>query len=506
VHTVDALRRGSVDAVVITGPGGEEVRTLQSAEFPYRVLAETMNAGAATLARDGVILYANPHLAAMLAVPRAVLLGESFETFVLPADGPAFRLLLAQAGGDGAQGEVRVRSRDGALLHVHLAARLLAAGDLTAVCLVVTDLSERKAAEEALRRANDELEARVRQRTADLEDQRQLLATVLRQAQDAIVVFNADGTISFANPAAKRLALFDPTGKSVEALQEAWGIGYLPDGKAIPAWQSAVAKALTEGTVTAGREIRVERADHASFHFLVSCGPLLHRKRAFYGAVLTFADITRLKQVETELRTTVADREALLRETRHRLRNNLQLLASLFALQAEEAASPVVGGVMQEMEQRVHAMARVQDSLYLSLTRGSVNLRSYLEELVAALAAAFQRPGIVPRVRVEPLELDVDRAMACGLIVSELVANAYKYAFPAGRQGEIAVEAGMAGAHHILRVSDTGVGLRELPERSGGSSLGLRLVDAFARRLEGTVAVDTTDGVVITVQFPVETS
>ncbi|MDV2480723.1 PAS domain S-box protein [Methanoculleus sp. Wushi-C6] len=167
-ETLSAIRRGEVDAFLVSTDEGEKVYTLKTAEHPYRVLIEQMQEGAAILSVDGTILYGNRSLARLLQMPLEKVLGESIHAIIAPSYAEEFRRVLEAESNSGSIGESTLEGREGGRVPVHLSLQPLSMDGMRAFSLVATDLTERKQAEETLRRAYDDLEDRVRERTAEL--------------------------------------------------------------------------------------------------------------------------------------------------------------------------------------------------------------------------------------------------------------------------------------------------------------------------------------------------
>ena len=167
-ETLNAIRSGEVDALVVSGPHGDNVFTLSGAERPYRVLIETMSEGALTLSAQGDILYGNPRFAELVRTPLEHVIGASLEQFVAPRDRLKVEPLIAHNGRTCTRQKVSLMTTDGDAIPVQLSAQPVDLAGLQAICVVVTDLTSVVAAEEALRRAHDELERRVEERTAEL--------------------------------------------------------------------------------------------------------------------------------------------------------------------------------------------------------------------------------------------------------------------------------------------------------------------------------------------------
>jgi len=181
-ETLSAIRRGEVDAFLVSTDEGEKIYTLSTAEHPYRVLIEQMREGAALVSADGTVLYSNASFARLLAMPLERLMGESIHTFVDPADAAEFRRML-EANPSGSTGESTLQARDGSRVPVYLSLKPLSMDGIQAFSLVALDLTERKQAEEAMRNAYDELEERVRERTAELAESNARLVAANEELQ-----------------------------------------------------------------------------------------------------------------------------------------------------------------------------------------------------------------------------------------------------------------------------------------------------------------------------------
>jgi len=215
-------------------------------------------------------------------------------------------------------------------------------------------------------------------------------------------------------------------------------------------------------------------------------------------------DVSERKRAMEQLRASLREKEALLKEVHHRVKNNLQIISSLLRLQSQQIADPTVLAAFTESQNRVHAMAVVHETLYRSEDFAQINLASYLEDLCAHLFRAYALDPTQVRldVRVAGVTLDLDRAAPCGLLINELVSNALKYAFPGGRSGRLAVELGATpGGAHVLTVSDDGVGLPASLDFRRARTLGLQLVCGLIQQLGGTIDLDRTTGTKFTMTF-----
>ncbi len=167
-EVLQAIRSGEVDALVISGPWGEQIFTLKGADYTYRLLMETMNEGAATLTADSTILFCNKRLAAMLKRSHRHMIGTQLRSYVAPTDLPLFDRSMKEGFRGSCQEEINLSAAGGTLIPALLSLKLFEAGDIKGVSAIVTDISEYKRAEEALKKTLEDLDRRVRERTLEL--------------------------------------------------------------------------------------------------------------------------------------------------------------------------------------------------------------------------------------------------------------------------------------------------------------------------------------------------
>lgn len=215
-------------------------------------------------------------------------------------------------------------------------------------------------------------------------------------------------------------------------------------------------------------------------------------------------DITEHKQAEAA-KIDAQKKEILLKEIHHRVKNNLQIISGLLYLQSRYIEDRATLQVLQESRGRVQTMALIHEKLYRSKNIDSVDLRNYIGSLTHSLfdSYAISAEGISLAINIEPISLDSDLAIPCGLIINELVSNALKHAFPEGRTGEIAVEFYTTENNLFeLVVRDSGIGIAQDIDFQTQKSLGMRLVRSLAtRQLKGSVELDTSIGTSFKISF-----
>jgi PAS domain S-box-containing protein len=223
---------------------------------------------------------------------------------------------------------------------------------------------------------------------------------------------------------------------------------------------------------------------------------------------VTLENARLVQSLEQEL----GEKEVLLREIHHRVKNNLEVVLSLADMQARRVDDLQAKESLRVLQERIRTIALVHESLYRSPSLAHIQTKRYLQQLTGNLYAAFGAAGINLVVEAEDIEMGIDTAMPCGLIVTELVTNAFKYAFPAdqtdgtGRTGatskEIKVILRQEDSQIELQVSDNGIGLPADLNWQNSKSLGLRLVANLAAQLHGALDVHTRQGAQFRVVFP----
>ena len=199
-----------------------------------------------------------------------------------------------------------------------------------------------------------------------------------------------------------------------------------------------------------------------------------------------------LRLSEARLLESLAEKETLIREVHHRVKNNLMVIQSLLRLQTRSADDGAARDMLLESQNRVQSMSIIHEMLYLSPDHRSVGFSEYLRVMVTRLFDAYRDggPGVTLQFSLDDVTLDVDTVIPVGLIVNELVSNALKYAFPAGREGTLHVSLRRTGPERVaLSVRDDGTGLPAGFQMEGTATLGMRIVSSLAKQVHGEVEV-----------------
>jgi PAS domain S-box-containing protein len=217
-------------------------------------------------------------------------------------------------------------------------------------------------------------------------------------------------------------------------------------------------------------------------------------------------ELAQRRQAEAQLTASLREKEVLLKEVHHRVKNNMQIVSSLLELQSDAIDDTVLLAPFRDSQDRIRSMALIHETLYQSQDLARVDLARYIHTLSAQLVRSYtvDPQRITIRIQVEPVILDIDQAIPCGLILNELLSNAFKYAFPQGRTGEVHVELHADTAQQAaLVVRDNGIGFPDTIDFRHTESLGLQLVAMLTEQLQGTIALQRAGGTIFTLTFPV---
>lgn len=234
--------------------------------------------------------------------------------------------------------------------------------------------------------------------------------------------------------------------------------------------------------------------------------PIANLSGQVYRVAGVIDDVTERKQALEQITASLHEKEVLLKEIHHRVKNNMQVITSLLSLQSKTIGDKQAFAVFQDSQNRVKSMALIHETLYQSEDLSRINFAEYLKKLVAHVSRSYRlRPDAVKiNVKVDDVSLPIDTAVPCGLIINELASNSLKYAFPADASGEINITFGRADAQFVLCVSDTGIGLPPGFDPELGKSLGMKLVRMLTSQLCGEIECRNGVGTTFEITFPEE--
>lgn len=255
---------------------------------------------------------------------------------------------------------------------------------------------------------------------------------------------------------------------------------------------------------TYDQEFRVVWPD-GSLHWVASHAQAYFESHGEHRTAVRFVgvnqEITERKLAEEGLKRTLDEKVALLEEIHHRVKNNLQIVCSLLAMQADSVKDQETAAQLQDCERRVTSMAMIHQQLYNHDDLSSVDLGGYGQDLAAQLFACYSRSALTSyRLEATSIRLPIEQAIPCGLILNELITNAFKYAYPDGK-GEILIAISSVGPLVSMTVSDQGVGLPVDFNWETSKSLGMTLVHVLTEQIDGEIEIGAPPGASFTVRF-----
>jgi PAS domain S-box-containing protein len=253
-------------------------------------------------------------------------------------------------------------------------------------------------------------------------------------------------------------------------------------------------------------EITLVRKNGEHFPALLTKYPLKDESGSVRAALSVCIDITVLKRAEAQIRATLLEKENLLREIHHRVKNNMQVVSALLVLQSKKTKDRKILEMFRDSEHRIKTMALIHEKLYQSRSFGTIDFSEYLTRLLQYLFRSYEERSarVSLELQVKDVSLDIDTALPCSLIINELVSNSLKYAFPDGKPGKICIRVRREGAKgYAMEIGDNGIGLPPGLDLEKTGTLGLRLVHGLAvNQLGGSIEPGTGKGTSFIIRFP----
>jgi PAS domain S-box-containing protein len=478
----------------------EELQAARTAQHHFQVFSERVTDYAfITFDPENRITSWSRGAERLLGYAEAEILGQSGSVFFTPEDrlagGAEQELATAQREGCAEDERWHIR-RDGSRFWGSgvMTAHRDGQGHLQGYSKIFRDLTSRRRMEERLR----ESEERFRLFSDNVTDY-------------ALVPVDTSGNVSGWNAGAERTFGYPEP----EIVGQSVRLFFTPEDREKGESEKDLSRALAQGR--AEDERWMVRRDGSRFWARWVTTPMRDRAGALHGFAKVLRDETERKELEDQLTSSLHEKELLLREIHHRVKNNLHVISSLLSLQASQVDDAKMQGMLDELQDRVRAIATLHETLYGSQDLAHINFGPYMEEIVRRLVGfyAVDHERIQVRLEADDVALPLEQALPLGLIVNELFSNSLKHAFPGTRRGTIqlhfrylpeTVPAGQTldGAWCELSVQDDGVGISHVEELWQGKSMGLRLVRLLTDQLHGRVTLDPSHSSQFTVQFPLE--
>lgn len=328
----------------------------------------------------------------------------------------------------------------------------------------------------------------------ELEKSEMLYRILAENASDMISTHNSSGDYIYASPYSLELIGYLPEeikGKDAFIYIHPDDIEYVKENQA---------KLLSSGNVVV-TNYRLKHKE-GNYVWVESTARILNPQT---GEIIVITrDISERMMVEQELRRSLKDKEILLQEIHHRVKNNMQIISSLLNLQSNFITDPEAISVFRESQNRVKSMALLHENLYKSREMDKVDFKQYVKKLTDNLLSIYsaQSRNLKTEISSENVKLNIETAIPCGLIINELLTNSLKYAFPHGREGTIYLKIKKTiDDKYVLLLGDNGVGLPPNFDLESTDTLGLRLVHSLVNQIDGKLKIRKSKGTCFEIEF-----
>ncbi|MDY9924494.1 PAS domain S-box protein [Methanobacterium sp.] len=458
-----------------------ENKLKRSQDYYYQTIFENTGAATIIVEENNLISLVNMEFSSLTGYPKEEIEGKMMWTeFFAPED-------IGQM-----EENHRLRRIDPDYAPRNYEARLVAIDDtIRYVYLTVTMLpGTRKSMVSIL----DMTELRRSKKV--IEESREKFKSIFENAAEAIILFDCQGNIIESNDKIEEIFGFkkeEIMGHNFMSIVAMMEMDY---GEA-----RIVFNHLISGNQLKQVEWAVKNKNGKEVIFRVRPS-IIKNENSINGILLIMEDITELKKVENSLKHSLEEKEILLREIHHRVKNNLQIISSLLSLQRIQVEDKQTADILWECQGRVRTMAMIHENLYQSQDIGFINFSNYVEKLLYDIFNSYRvdKGSINLNTLIQSVEMGIETAMPCGLVINELATNSIKHAFPEGN-GTIKVELKSDGKSYVLTFADDGIGLPQNMNPQKSKKLGLMVVKTLVNQLNGAMEIDRTNGTKFTIKF-----
>lgn len=459
----------------------------QQSEELLRLTIENAPIGIMTTDLEGRLLSVNQSFCAMVGYQAGELLQGAFAKITHPGDCQMAQSLEQQCLQNqisNLQFEKRYLHRNGATVDATVRMALVRNPAGQPLCWVaeVEDITERKQAEKKLQEASLRLSSLIQNLQAGIlvEDEHRQIVLVNQQLCDLFNINLPPDSllgINCGEMADKFAAIFQDPKQFINRVEET----------------------LKKRQTIVGEEIvlqdgRIFERDYVP----------IFADADYQGHLWQYRDICDRKQAEAQLKSSLQEKDLLLKEIHHRVKNNLLVVSSILEFQADYVDDPAILRTFRESQDRIYSMALIHEKLYQSQKLDRINLADYLENLVQRLMSSYNIEGKLIQMSfdLEPITLNIETATPCGLIINELIANTFEHAFPVGEDGHIWLSCCKDHNQTItLSIQDDGVGFPDHIDFQNTESLGLQLVCLLTKQLDGSLELERNQGTLFRLTF-----
>ena len=498
----------------------KKAQQLTDTEEKYRLLYENSMDAILISRPDGSIQVANPAACVMFQRTQEELLTGGRALIVDTTD-PRLSAALEKRTRTGRfKGELMFIRKDGTRFSAEVSSTIFKdnSGQIR-TSMIIRDITSRKQAEEELKNLYADLESRVKERTHELSEiniilqeeiqQRtyaekvnvetlSILDAIIESTKDGILVIDTAGSITKWN---NQFITMWNIPESIE-IQEKFSLfeyisGYVKNHEPFVSRFQGVYTNLSMEDADV-----IELNDGRIFEWYSKPQRI---RGDIVGRVFSFQDVTSRVRMEIQIEKSLKEKETLLKEIHHRVKNNMQVVSSLLFMQARKTNDAEVKGILLESQNRIKSIALVHERMYQSEDLEQIDYNDYIRKITRHLFESYlvDPTHISLSIGSEIVYLPIDKAVPCSLVINELVTNAVKYAFPQGRKGSICIDFQRQKDRYVLVFRDDGIGMPQGLDKTHSDTIGLELIRGLVRQLNGTIELDRTAGAAYTITFPV---
>ncbi|MES3016949.1 MAG: ATP-binding protein [Bacteroidota bacterium] len=535
--TIEAIRSGEIDALVVKDKDGHQIFTLKTADQTYRIFIEQMTEGAVTLNQSNLILYSNTQFAKMLDVPLEKVIGQPFEKFLPPQYQGSFKFLIAKAWNENVKGELKLKSRNGLNPPVLLSLKTLELEEGNSMSIILTDLSSQKNAQKQLlqknlqlkeaqkiaQQLNANLENTVKDRTRELEititkktraeddlrANQERLTRILETMAEGVVIVDVEGMLTYANPLAQKILCTDINEKSTSIYgTEKWQ-NLDVDGRPLASKDHPIAIMMAKGKEVYDHEIAIQPVNFERFYISVNAAPIRDQNGTLIGGVGTFMDVTNRRKISQQKDEFISVASHELKTPLTSLKASMQILTRL--MQTNKTSDKIPEFVEKANKNLTKILYLTEDLMNVSkiqhgqlpLNKTTFNLTKLISDCCTHVKADDSYDFIMEGEKNVQICADFQRI---DQVVVNLVNNAIKYA-PESKIIKLDITRQNGTAK--VSVQDFGIGIspEKLPhlfdryyrvDPSGiqfsGLGLGLYISSEIIDRHGGKIGVNSVEG------------
>ena len=325
-----------------------------------------------------------------------------------------------------------------------------------------------------------------------LKDTTLAMENIVMKSPDAICIFDTSGKAVLVND-----HFLDLFGMKRSEVASRFSLSMMQEK--VPGISSDNLAMLRKGMSTTIPLAELPAGEKTPVYTEVKLYPIMSPEDQIVSYAIVLNDITERIKLERELKASLDEKEVLLKEVHHRVKNNLQIVNSLLSLQSAYINDQKSLDAFKETQNRVMSMALIHEKLYRSRDLARIDFSEYIQMLASQITATYSTKGNVAiKINIDKILIGIDMAVPCGLMINEMISNSMKHAFPGGRPGEITIEMhevpGSSEKQYFLKVSDNGIGLPEGFDIEKANTLGMILITSLASQLNGSLEIKSSDG------------